>query len=49
MPKHKGRDAYGADTPRGTCTAVIGSMTGAMGAQSLLAEAAIRAATSRQV
>lgn len=43
MPKHKGRDAYSADTPRGTCTAVIGSMTGAMGAQSLLAEAAIRA------
>ena len=30
--------------PHGTCTAVIGSMTGAMRAQSLLAEAAIRAA-----
>lgn len=29
---------------RGTCTAVIGSMTQAMKAQSLLAEAAIRAA-----
>ena len=31
------------DTARGTCTAVIGSMTQAMRAQSILAEAAIRA------
>ena len=31
------------DMARGTCTAVIGSMTQAMRAQSILAEAAIRA------
>ena len=31
------------DTARGTCTAVIGSMTQAMRAQSILAEATIRA------
>ncbi len=39
--------AYGQGTSlplHGTCTAVIGSMTQAMKAQSLLAEAAIRAA-----
>ena len=35
---------YPADPVRGSCTAVIGSMTMAMRAQTVLAEAAIRAA-----
>ena len=45
MPRN-GRNAgsHSDDTVRGTCTAVIGSMTQAMRAQSILAEAAIRAA-----
>ena len=45
MPSNKryGR-AEPADPVRGTCTAVIGSMTMAMRAQTVLAEAAIRAA-----
>ncbi|MBR6782893.1 MAG: DUF3343 domain-containing protein [Clostridia bacterium] len=43
MPRNGGRGSLSDDTVRGTCTAVIGSMTGAMRAQSILAEAAIRA------
>ena len=43
MPRNGGRGSFSDDTARGTCTAVIGSMTGAMRAQSILAEAAIRA------
>lgn len=43
MPRNGSRGLYPDDITRGTCTAVIGSMTGAMRAQSILAEAAIRA------
>ena len=43
MPRNGGRGQAYDDPPRGSCTAVIGSMTGAMRAQSILAEAAIRA------
>ena len=43
MSRNRSREPYDHDTVRGTCTAVIGSMTGAMRAQSILAEAAIRA------
>ena len=43
MPRNGGRGSFNDDIARGTCTAVIGSMTGAMRAQSILAEAAIRA------
>ncbi len=46
MPLHtmreRGRDASFAASPRGICTAVVGSMTQAMKAQRVLAEAAIR-------
>lgn len=43
MPKNRSRGMIRDDATRGTCTAVIGSMTQAMRAQSILAEAAIRA------
>jgi hypothetical protein len=45
MPSNKryGR-ADPADSVRGTCTAVVGSMTAAMRARTVLAEAAIRVA-----
>ena len=43
MPRNSGRIPLPDDITRGSCTAVIGSMTGAMRAQSILAEAAIRA------
>ena len=43
MPRNSGRIPLPDDITRGSCTAVIGSMTGAMKAQSILAEAAIRA------
>ena len=43
MPRNSGRILLPDDITRGSCTAVIGSMTGAMRAQSILAEAAIRA------
>lgn len=43
MPKNRSfGQAHPSDTVRGTCTAVLGSMTQAMRAQSILAEAAIR-------
>ena len=44
MPRNRryGETLY-EEASRGTCTAVIGSMTQAMRAQSILAEAAIRA------
>ena len=43
MPRNGNRGEFHDDATRGTCTAVIGSMTGAMKAQSILADAAIRA------
>ena len=43
MPRNGGHGSFPNDTVRGTCTAVIGSLTGAMRAQSILDEAAIRA------
>ena len=43
MPRNRAPGTFSDDTTRGTCTAVIGSMTGAMKAQTMLAEAAIRA------
>ena len=43
MPTNRNRYPRPDNTARGTCTAVIGSMTQAMRAQSILAEAAIRA------
>ena len=43
MPKNRSfGQAHPSDIERGTCTAVLGSMTQAMRAQSILAEAAIR-------
>ena len=42
MSRDRDREAYSHELLRGSCTAVIGSMTQAMRAQSLLAEAAIR-------
>ena len=43
MSRDRGREYFPAESVRGSCTAVIGSMTQAMRAQGLLAEAAIRA------
>ena len=47
--QHGATDASrrGHDSPTGICTAVIGSMTQAMKAQTTLAEAAIRASLSK--
>ena len=42
MSRDRGREYFPAESVRGSCTAVIGSMTQAMRAQGLLAEAAIR-------
>ena len=42
MSRDRGREYFPAESVRGSCPAVIGSMTQAMRAQGLLAEAAIR-------
>ncbi len=48
MTKRRNRDtAADSGTSGGTCTAVIGSMTMAMKAQSVLSEAAIRAGIAK--
>ncbi len=47
MMRRRSRESTDSEPMHGTCTAVIGSMTLAMRAQSVLSEAAIRASIAK--
>ncbi len=47
MMKRRGRESTDSVPMSGTCTAVVGSMTMAMKAQSVLSEAAIRSSIAK--